>query len=299
MFQNDHVWAAEGGKNNWLRHQATMIGVHNNAPLTYLVREFGKLVKIASFGISDKTLEYDDVLKVFNKALESHAWPKDDESIPYKLPDLRTNDIRSNPEAPKVLVDYDDLQQRGSTKRKASDEDSDDDSSDSEGPLTREFAIDGDGDTTMENRSPPPPSPAPRPTKARAKPAQPPKRRRVISDALQVQLEDAEMQDGPSRPRTRSRTASRPERAPAPAPVPAPQARARPVRRAASRPERGPRGGRAEQREEEEVPPTVESLKEWGGPATGTRGRRLKKDSDADVTAAVGQAKEQIGRAHV
>ena len=249
------------------------LGVHGNAPLTYLLREFGKLVGIGLSPYIEKTLEYDDVLRLFNKALELDDWPEDDASVPYNLPDLRTNNITSNPKAPQKCVHV-----NRSTKRKAGDGDLDDDA----GERDRNRMLDRDGDTTMEDylsssSSSSSSSPPPRHVETvKAKGAQPPKRRRVISEALQVQPEDAEMQSGPSRPRTRSRTASRPERAPAPALAPA---RARPQRRAASRPERGQRAGRAAAEQREDEAPTVESLKEWGGPATGTRGRRLKKDT--------------------
>ena len=50
VFLNQAASVAEGGKDIFLKRQVMKLEIRGNAPLTYLVQEFGKLVGMAKIG---------------------------------------------------------------------------------------------------------------------------------------------------------------------------------------------------------------------------------------------------------
>ncbi|KAI0706437.1 hypothetical protein C8Q76DRAFT_771081 [Earliella scabrosa] len=72
--------AAAGRKRLWFERDSRRFNIPGNKPLVKLLQDFGMLAykSLGSLLVPPQYMTYDDVLKIFNDALDSPGWPKDD-----------------------------------------------------------------------------------------------------------------------------------------------------------------------------------------------------------------------------
>lgn len=86
LFDGKDFARAPVRKRRWLKNVRN-VSVHGNAPLTYLLRVYGKLCRLnldwpGELGAAIP-LTHDSVLQVFDRALAMSNWPVGDAAIPY------------------------------------------------------------------------------------------------------------------------------------------------------------------------------------------------------------------------
>ncbi|OCH84987.1 hypothetical protein OBBRIDRAFT_785496 [Obba rivulosa] len=90
VFSPGNDYACVSAKTTWLRDRAVKISVRNNTPLTWLLREWGRLCFLQTISPLlihlRALLTYGKVLDLLKKALKMTGWPKDDAAIPFTPP---------------------------------------------------------------------------------------------------------------------------------------------------------------------------------------------------------------------
>ena len=83
--------AAAGRKRLWFERDSRRFNIPGNKPLVKLLQDFGMLAykSLGSLLVPPQYMTYDDVLKIFNDALDSPGWPEDD-IVPCKWFDRRS-----------------------------------------------------------------------------------------------------------------------------------------------------------------------------------------------------------------
>lgn len=83
LFDHDDEEVCRSQKLQWLASERQKFAVRDNRPLTILLAVFTKLVAKAH---NDRRhpLEYDTIIRLFQRTLAMDAWPENDTAIPYK-----------------------------------------------------------------------------------------------------------------------------------------------------------------------------------------------------------------------
>ncbi|KAI0769618.1 hypothetical protein BD413DRAFT_477111, partial [Trametes elegans] len=91
VFTSEDESFAVSDKRRWVDYRREPLQITGNAPLTELLYRFGELV--AHQLRSDIFLKYDEVLALFDKAIDRPDWPKNDAAIPYSADDISLDEF--------------------------------------------------------------------------------------------------------------------------------------------------------------------------------------------------------------